>query len=50
MGEQKSRQKEKDYLDIVRQLVGDVGFGQIVIIVQDGKVVQIEENKKIRLK
>ena len=50
MAELKSGQEKQDYLEIVQQMVGDVGFGQIVIVVQDGKVVQIEQNKKIRLK
>lgn len=41
---------EKDYLKIVKQMVEEIRFGTISIVVQDGKVVQIEQNKKIRLK
>jgi hypothetical protein len=41
---------EKEYLNIVKEMVEQVKYGQIVIVVQDGKVVQIEQNKKIRLK
>lgn len=40
----------KDYLKIVKQMVEEIRFGTISIVVQDGKVVQIEQNKKIRLK
>ena len=50
MAERKGSYAEMEYLDIVKQMVEEIKFGQIAIIVQDGKVVQIEENKKIRLK
>lgn len=40
----------KDYLEVVRQMVEEIKFGTISIVVQDGKVVQIEQSKKIRLK
>lgn len=41
---------EKDYLNVVKQMVEEIKFGTVTITVQDGKVVQIEQNKKIRLK
>jgi hypothetical protein len=41
---------EQEYLDIVENMVREVKYGQIVIVVQDGKVVQIEQNKKVRIK
>lgn len=41
---------EKDYLNVVKQMVEEIKFGTVTIAVQDGKVVQIEQNKKIRLK
>lgn len=44
------QKEEKDYLRIVKQMVEEIKFGTISIVVQDGKVVQIEQNKKIRLK
>lgn len=40
----------RDYLKVVEQMVEEIKFGTISIVVQDGKVVQIEENKKIRLR
>jgi len=41
---------EKEYLNIVKGMVEELKFGQITIVVQDGKVVQLEQNKKIRIK
>ncbi len=38
------------YLEVVQNLVEDLDFGQVTIIVQDGKVIQVEQNRKIRLK
>ena len=46
----KKELSEKDYLIIVKQMIEEIKFGTISIVVQDGKVVQIEQNKKIRLK
>lgn len=41
---------ESAYLKVVKQMVEEIKFGTVSIVVQDGKVVQIEENRKIRLK
>ncbi len=38
-----------DWLRIAKQMVSEIKFGSISIIVQDGRIVQIEQNKKIRL-
>ncbi|MGC4018883.1 MAG: YezD family protein [Muricomes sp.] len=50
MEDKLSDDTEKNYLDIIRRMVGEIKYGTISIIVQDGKVVQIEQNKKIRIK
>ncbi len=42
--------REESYLVTVKKLVEEIKFGTISIVVQDGKVVQIEQNKKIRMK
>jgi hypothetical protein len=34
----------------IQELLGTMKFGSITLIVQDGKVIQIEKNEKIRLK
>lgn len=31
------------------ELIQSVRFGSVVVIVQDGKIVQIEKNEKVRL-
>lgn len=42
--------KEDDYLNIIKQFVDEIKFGTISIVVQDGKVIQIEKNEKYRIK
>lgn len=34
----------------LNQLLSGLKFGSITIVVQDGKVIQIEKNEKVRLK
>jgi hypothetical protein len=34
----------------VSELLGEIAFGNIVIVLQDGKVIQIETSEKIRLR
>lgn len=48
MAIENSGNARKEYLQVVEKLVHDIKYGTISIIVQDGKVVQIEQNKKIR--
>ena len=43
-------EKERSYLRMVERMVEEVRYGTISIVVQDGKVIQIEQNKKIRLR
>lgn len=40
----------KNYLNMVQKLVSGMQYGSISIIIQDGKVVQIEKNEKYRMK
>lgn len=42
--------KKDSYLEIIDSLVKDMKFGTVTIIVQDGKVIQIDKTDKIRLK
>lgn len=37
------------YLEEVKRIVGDTRFGSITLIVQDGRVIQIDKLEKIRL-
>ncbi|MDD6492109.1 MAG: YezD family protein [Firmicutes bacterium] len=42
--------KGEAYLEIIHSLVKDMKYGTITVIVQDGKVIQIDKTDKIRLK
>lgn len=44
------KSEKNSYLGIVKQMVEEIKYGQITITLQDGKVIQIDQNKKIRLK
>ncbi len=49
MAENQIEQKDKGYLNVVRKMVEEVQYGMVSIVVQDGKVVQIEQNRKVRI-
>jgi hypothetical protein len=40
----------EDDLKKLLELLGTVRFGSVTLIIQDGKVIQIEKNEKVRLK
>ncbi|MFT8320249.1 MAG: YezD family protein [Bacillus sp. (in: firmicutes)] len=46
MGEANQLDRVKDQLE---QILKDMKFGSVTLVVQDGKVIQIEKNEKIRL-
>lgn len=46
----KQTETSQEYIKVVEKLVSDLDFGQVTIVVQDGKVIQVEQNRKIRLK
>ncbi|WP_409299134.1 YezD family protein [Peribacillus sp. SCS-26] len=33
----------------IKQMLSEVQYGSITLVVQDGKVIQIERNEKVRL-
>lgn len=37
-------------LQKIKQILGEISYGSVLIIVQDSKIVQIDKNEKIRLK
>lgn len=41
--------KKESYLELVDNLVKNMKYGTITVIVQDGKVIQIDKTDKIRL-
>lgn len=48
-----NRKKERNLSEAnirtVQELLEDLKFGSITLVVQDGKVIQIEKNEKVRL-
>jgi hypothetical protein len=36
-------------IEMISKLVGDIKYGTVTVIIQDGKVIQIESNEKFRL-
>ncbi len=40
--------KEK-YLELISKYVKELKYGNIVLVIQDGKVIQIDKTEKIRL-
>lgn len=41
---------EDKYIEEVKRLVGEIQYGSITLIIQDGKVIQIDRLEKIRQK
>ncbi|CEI81437.1 DUF2292 domain-containing protein [Oceanobacillus oncorhynchi subsp. incaldanensis] len=39
-----------DFYVKLKELLNDLNYGTITIVVQDGKVIQLEKNEKVRLK
>lgn len=48
-GQRKNVVTEKDLQAIV-DFVGTIQFGAVTIVIQDGKVIQLEKSEKVRLK
>lgn len=43
------KKSENDYMDIVVQYVNEVKYGSVLLIIQDGKVIQVEKTEKKRI-
>jgi len=39
-----------EVMDIIKKLLSGIRFGSITLIIQDGKIIQVESQEKIRLK
>ena len=53
MSRETSQNKDENLeeaLRTVRKLIGEISYGSVTLVVQDGVVVQIERQEKIRLK
>ena len=40
----------EEALKTVRKLIGEIQYGSVTLVIQDGVVVQVERQEKIRLK
>lgn len=40
----------KEVLERLIRYIKDIRFGSVTVIIQDGKIVQIEKNEKVRLR
>lgn len=47
----KNSEKVSDVtLEVVKKIVSEIEYGSITLIIQDGVIVQIDRNEKIRIK
>jgi hypothetical protein len=37
-------------LEKIQEFVKTIGYGSVTLIIQDGKLIQLEKNEKVRLK
>ena len=41
--------KNDEYIKLLRQIVEELKFGSVTLTVQDGRIVQIQKEEKIRI-
>ena len=41
--------KNAEYIKLMNQMIKELKYGSITLIVQDGKIVQIQKEEKIRI-
>ncbi len=48
-----TEKKKSDNIDVsltkVKEVIQDMRFGNVILIIQDGKIIQIDKTEKIRL-
>ncbi|MDO5154890.1 MAG: YezD family protein [Eubacteriales bacterium] len=47
--ESKWEKRDENYLNKIKNIVTDIRYGSVNLIIQDGKVIQIDKTEKIRL-
>lgn len=50
MADQNNQKAFEEVFENVKSMLKTMKFGSITVVVQDGKVVQLEKNEKVRLK
>lgn len=41
--------KKEEHLQLVKRMLDEVKFGSITIVIQDGKIMQVQKEEKIRI-
>lgn len=49
MRKEKSDNKDVNLNELIQELIEEVKYGNITLIIQDGKVIQIDKTEKLRL-
>lgn len=47
---EKKKGLEKSHLDTLEKMLANMRFGTITLIIQDGKIIQIDKTEKYRIK
>lgn len=42
--------EKPDYLTVIEKMIKSVAYGTVTVVIQDGKVIQIDKTEKVRLK
>lgn len=50
MATEKKSEKLDETLQSIKEMLASIQYGTITLVIQDGHVVQIDKNEKIRLK
>lgn len=50
MEDKSGKEQDSSSLQMIQELIHDIQYGSITIIIQDGRIVQIEKNEKHRIK
>lgn len=50
MTTQKRNEKIDETLETIRKMIDTIQYGTVTLVIQDGHIVQIDKNEKIRLK
>ena len=43
------KETDEKYLEEIKRLIVDIRYGSVTLIIQDGKIIQIDKTEKIRL-
>ncbi len=50
MNKKDKQENEAGWMDTINSMLENMDFGSITIVVQNGKVIQLERNEKVRIK